>query len=217
MKRIVFVILAISVLLAFPLAAALAQSGCAARHTVQFGENLFRIGLKYGLAWTVLQSANGLTNPNHIFVGQVLCIPAILPPVTFPPARTATPTIPATAVGPAPTRTATPVVVVTPVPALFFPVPTFRISAVVRDQSVTISAINFPVNTAFDVLMGAYGTQGVGGAKAGTQASGNGSFTAMYTIPANLKGADKIAIRLQSATGYFSYNWFHNQSATVPH
>jgi len=95
MKRIVFVILAISVLLAFPLAAALAQSGCAARHTVQFGENLFRIGLKYGLAWTVLQSANGLTNPNHIFVGQVLCIPAILPPVTFPPARTATPTIPA--------------------------------------------------------------------------------------------------------------------------
>ncbi len=44
-------------------------------HTVQAGENLFRIALRYGRRLNTLASANGITDPTRIYVGQVLVIP----------------------------------------------------------------------------------------------------------------------------------------------
>lgn len=44
-------------------------------HVVQPGENLFRIGLKYGLAWDVLAKFNNIPNPNYVVVGQSINIP----------------------------------------------------------------------------------------------------------------------------------------------
>lgn len=44
-------------------------------HVVQAGENAFRIGLRYNITWDRLARANGLVNPNLIFVGQRLIIP----------------------------------------------------------------------------------------------------------------------------------------------
>lgn len=46
-----------------------------ATHTVAPGENLYRIGLQYGLSWVTLAQYNGITNPNYIYAGQVLQIP----------------------------------------------------------------------------------------------------------------------------------------------
>jgi hypothetical protein len=90
-------------------------------------------------------------------------------------------------------------------------IPTFTITAVDEDTSVTISAVNFPPSDTFTVKMGAYGTLGIGGTVVGSQNSGTGSFSATYSIPASLVGSNKIAIRLQSPTsGYYSYNWFWN-------
>lgn len=43
-------------------------------HVVQPGENLFRIGLKYGVSWTAIMEANGLADTT-IYVGQRLIIP----------------------------------------------------------------------------------------------------------------------------------------------
>jgi LysM repeat protein len=48
---------------------------CPATHTVQEGENLFRIGLRYGLTYQELATANGITNSAAISIGQVLVIP----------------------------------------------------------------------------------------------------------------------------------------------
>lgn len=45
-------------------------------HVVQRGENLYRIGLQYGLTVDQLASANGITNTSNIAVGQRLIIPA---------------------------------------------------------------------------------------------------------------------------------------------
>ncbi len=92
--------------------------------------------------------------------------------------------------------------------------PTFYISAVVKDDTVTIVGKNFPANDSFKVTMGAYGTLGIGGVVVETTASGSGgSITRTYDIPASLAGSAKIAIRLQSPTsGYFAYNWFYNNS-----
>jgi len=96
-------------------------------------------------------------------------------------------------------------------------IPTFSISAVVEDTSVTIKTNNFPADRTFTVRMGAYGTRAIGGIVVGTQTSGTGGvFEATYTIPAALKGSTRIAIRMDSTTGgFFAYNWFWNSTATV--
>ena len=45
-------------------------------HTVQAGENLFRISLQYGISVQELSQYNGITNPDSISLGQVIRIPA---------------------------------------------------------------------------------------------------------------------------------------------
>lgn len=54
-------------------------------HTVQAGENLFRIGLKYGVSWTDIMEANQLAS-STIFAGQTLIIPVNAPVSEVPPA-----------------------------------------------------------------------------------------------------------------------------------
>lgn len=53
-----------------------------ATHTVAPGENLFRIGLKYGMSWIPLAVYNDISNPNIIYTGQVLRIPGGQAPPT---------------------------------------------------------------------------------------------------------------------------------------
>ncbi len=49
-------------------------------HVVQPGEMLTQIALRYGVdAWAIAR-ANGITNLNHIYVGQRLVIPGVAPP-----------------------------------------------------------------------------------------------------------------------------------------
>lgn len=45
-------------------------------YTVQPGDNLYRIALRYGLTVNELAAANGISNPNWLYTGQVLVIPA---------------------------------------------------------------------------------------------------------------------------------------------
>jgi LysM repeat protein len=45
------------------------------RHTVRYGETLTSIARRYGVSVQSLIAANGLWNPNHVHVGQVLVIP----------------------------------------------------------------------------------------------------------------------------------------------
>jgi len=44
-------------------------------HTVQPGETLSSIALRYGTTWQAIAQANSLSNPNQIYVGQKLKIP----------------------------------------------------------------------------------------------------------------------------------------------
>jgi LysM repeat protein len=46
-----------------------------ATHTVVAGENLYRIGLQYGISWVAIANLNNISNPDRIFAGQVLQIP----------------------------------------------------------------------------------------------------------------------------------------------
>lgn len=69
-----------------------APSG-ATTYTVQAGDTLARIAARYNLTWPTLAQANGLANPNNIYRGQVLTIPAAgsAPVVTPPPPPIAQP------------------------------------------------------------------------------------------------------------------------------
>jgi LysM repeat protein len=93
-------------------------------------------------------------------------------------------------------------------------VPTFEIVSVVKNKQVTIKTNDFPPDTDFEVTMGKIGTQGIDGLDVTTINSGQGgSFTATYSIPSKLKGQYQISIRMQSSTGYYSYNWFYNNTS----
>lgn len=45
-------------------------------YTIKRGDNLYRIGLKYGVSWGELAKFNKITDPTHLQVGDVLEIPA---------------------------------------------------------------------------------------------------------------------------------------------
>jgi LysM repeat protein len=49
-------------------------------HIVRPGETLQIIAARYGTTWQAIASANNLANPNYVFVGQRLVIPAGPPP-----------------------------------------------------------------------------------------------------------------------------------------
>lgn len=93
-------------------------------------------------------------------------------------------------------------------------VPSFTISSVVKDSMVSIFAKDFPANQTYTVRMGEYGTAAVGGVVVSTTDTGKGGdFTATYTIPDSLKGSEAIAIRMDSTSGYYAFNWFYNSSS----
>ena len=52
------------------------EGGETVTHVVQPGENLFRISLKYGTTVEAIAAANGIVNPQFIYVGQQLLIPS---------------------------------------------------------------------------------------------------------------------------------------------
>jgi len=92
-------------------------------------------------------------------------------------------------------------------------IPTFEIVSVVKDEQVTIKTYDFPADTDFVVSMGKIGTQGINGLEvARINSDKGGSFTATYSIPSEYRGMQQIAIRLQSSTGFYSYNWFYNNT-----
>jgi hypothetical protein len=63
--------------------------------------------------------------------------------------------------------------------------------------------------------MGKMWTGGINGIEVTSFNSGEGgTLTATYTIPADLAGQERIAIRLQGDYWY-AYNWFWNNTATV--
>ncbi|KUK68832.1 MAG: hypothetical protein XD89_0930 [Anaerolineae bacterium 49_20] len=97
-------------------------------------------------------------------------------------------------------------------PEAYTGIPTFTISEVVKDESVSVLTNNFPANYDFDVLMGKMFTKGINGIYVTTVNSGEGgALSGTFSIPEALQGDDRIAIRLQSTIGgFYAYNWFFN-------
>ncbi len=73
------------ILIGLALGAALARPALAqepVRYTVQPGDTLSRIAARFGTTVAAIAAANGLTNPNRIYPGQILTIPTPTPTST---------------------------------------------------------------------------------------------------------------------------------------
>ena len=90
-------------------------------YVVRHGDTLGRIAARFGTTINAIAQRNGITNPNYIYIGQVLIIPGSgqPQPTTPPPTQTPAP-LPTTVPTQAPTATATP----TQLPPTLTPVPT---------------------------------------------------------------------------------------------
>lgn len=96
-RRLVVILVAVALMLAAlanvavaaplgaPPSAPEAWSSCVAYYTVQPGDNLYRISLKYNVSMAALMGANGITNPDVVYAGQTLCIPGNTPGPVPPP------------------------------------------------------------------------------------------------------------------------------------
>ena len=60
---------------------------CAFYHTVQHGQSLAAIANYYGVNLWTLAQVNAIYDTNHIFAGQILCIPGGYAPPPPPPQR----------------------------------------------------------------------------------------------------------------------------------
>ncbi|HYO88981.1 MAG TPA: LysM domain-containing protein [Candidatus Limnocylindrales bacterium] len=81
MRRLLWLVLAISlalpllVMAAPPAIPAGEACGPGVVHVVRYGENVYRISLRYGTTVRAIVNANALANPNVIYAGQSLLIP----------------------------------------------------------------------------------------------------------------------------------------------
>jgi LysM repeat protein len=70
----VFVLISITLMLLFTVQVTNAADNCTRYHTVQRGENLFRLALRYNSSVAALQQANSLGGSTLIYAGQQLCV-----------------------------------------------------------------------------------------------------------------------------------------------
>jgi LysM repeat protein len=87
MKRTILVIslvLLTASVFVMPASAAAGESSSVVYHRVKYGENLYRIALRYGTTVGALAQLNGIANANRIYAGQVLCVhPGVAPTHTI--------------------------------------------------------------------------------------------------------------------------------------
>jgi LysM repeat protein len=72
---VVVIVLLVFLVAALPISAAPEDSGCSVVHVVRPGETMYSIGRLYGVSMWAIANANGIVNPNFIYVGQCLVIP----------------------------------------------------------------------------------------------------------------------------------------------
>ncbi len=96
--------------------------------------------------------------------------------------------------------------------------PSFTITEVEADKSISIDAKNFPPKADVEVTMNIVGvTKPSAGYKVTSLNTGdNGEFTAMFDIPKELVGVYMISINITDPkSSYYGNNWFFNMTYPV--
>lgn len=196
LRSLVIVGLAVTILfggMAFPTNEAAAQATCAQTHTVAPGQNLFRIGLMYGVRFDTLQAWNNIPNANLIYVGQVLCVSGPWNGGSNPapnPVPTSRIVYPGNPFGP------------TVDPRVFFPQATIG-------ESFQLRGYNFPAGRTATIAIATLGNAYVPYYTATVDATGD--FFVQVNLPEELRGSGTIAVLVTTSGGYFAKNWYYNR------
>jgi hypothetical protein len=92
-------------------------------------------------------------------------------------------------------------------------VPSFDITGVRQDDTITVRTKDFPANVKFTVRMDVAGNQAVDGIVVSELNTGlGGAFEVSFRIPAELRGKQTLSVRFDSAEGYYAFNWFNNKT-----
>ena len=94
--------------------------------------------------------------------------------------------------------------------------PTMAIANVVRNQSVTARLYNLSPNTTCSAQMGPHGSLGYGVGVGSFATNAGGTQDKTFTVPAELANSYRIAIRFDCVNGTHAFNWFYNNTASVP-
>jgi LysM domain len=186
-----------------------ASGGCTPSHVVRPGENLFRIGLIYNVAWPVLQHINRISNPNRVHVGQIICLPTGSAPRT-PPIVVPTPAPGAPVVTPPPATGG----VYFP-PAGVFPAIDFNTRNARVGSTIVITGVRFPGNRDVQIFITPTGTEFPATPVGAARTNADGTLNTNFTIPADSGGAAltgwgfRILVR-DPVSGYFAFNWIRN-------
>ena len=116
-------------------------------YVVQPGDTLYRIALQFGVSVQALAQANGLSNVNFIYVGQVLTIPGGNPVPVPPIAPTPIPPTPVNPIEPPPVNPIEPTAVPPVTSGNLFPNPSFEDGWYNRDG---ISELQLPNQWSFE-------------------------------------------------------------------
>jgi hypothetical protein len=195
LRVLLYIVLTVAILLGgmtfAPTRQAEASGTCARTHVVQAGQNLFRIGLLYGVRWDTLQAWNGLPNANQLYAGQILCVSgAWSGGTTTPPPASPIVVYPGNPFGP------------TTQPRVFFP-------SVTLGQKFELRGYNFPANRTVTIslttLDGSYQPYYT------ATTDYTGQFYVLVNIPAGLQTAYTVAVLATTTNGYYAKNWFYNR------
>ncbi len=186
--------------IAAPTVRAQTQPSCSPNYAVKQGDNLFRIGLAFGVSWPVLAQINGIIDANRIFVGQIICLPGsiIATGTPLPPPVTATPGGPYTMP-----------------PSGVFPTIAFNTYRAAVGDTLQITGQNFPANATVNIFITPMGTPYPATPSATAKVGPDGTLNTNFTIPADVAGvplrgsAFSIMVK-DPVSGYFGFNFFTN-------
>jgi hypothetical protein len=178
---------------------------CPVHEVVKTGDNLFRIGLKYGVSWTVLQRLNGIHDPNRIYPGQIVCLPNDAK-VANPPINVPVPSVP-----PAPPPPATSFMP----PAGVYPTIAFSTYVAGPGDTITITGKNFPGPRTVDIFITPAGTDYPKTTSGTASIAADGTLSASFTLPADaggvaLRGRYLTILVRDAQSGYYGFNTVAN-------
>lgn len=199
-------------LFVIPSAAVSAQGAlCTPFHIVQPGENLYRIATAYGTTWPALAYLNAIVNPNYIWAGMRLCLPAGSVPggpgPYAPPGGGVTPPG-----GGAPGAYFP--------PAGVYPSIEFNTRSASIGQTIQITGRNFPGSRPVNIHIAPQGTPYPATPSGTAVTNPDGTLLTNFTIPADVAGVPLSGwafsiIVYEPASGYYGFNWIGNAAGGV--
>ena len=175
---------------------------CETPYLVQWGDTLYKIGLRFGVSWPMIAANNGIGYPYWVYAGQYLCISGPgysygYPGYSYPYYSYYGYNYYNYGVG-------------------------VTITNNIVDKNVSIQTSWLPRYEVYDVLIGTCQNAGYGGTWVGKIATDgvDGVYSGKYKIPAAYHGISCLAVRLTSqvsgSTGYATFSNGTGSSVTAP-